>query len=251
MMKINSEISLGGMLDHFTTDEVKAEPMMFNCRGDWAYENGGPITKQFLDRLLLDANTWGREGGLIELDDIVFDSRVHMLKIGWFPCIPGFHHDDVPRYRQDGQPWYAENEAELVEQELAEHGEHLNGRIINLKEVYRSKHALALIGDDICRTEFALGEAEFNPVERGEILYKLWHPEVVKHILRGNLDSFNAPMHQVVFFDDRSWHQGTPAKGSGWRWFGRASWDTDRIERCTNEIRTQVQVYLENPMEGW
>lgn len=247
-MIVNSQIQLGGALDNFTTDEVKAEPMMFNCRGDWAYEYGGPITRNFLNRLLSDAITWRGAFNPLELYDIVFDSRTHMLMEGWYPCIPGFHHDDVPRYREDGQPWYAQNEYELSIR--AGSGFNADSNLPTNK-VYRSKHALALVGDDICRTEFALGEAEFNPVGRGEILYKLWHPEVVKHIDQGNLESVDAPMHQVVFFDDRSWHQGTPAKGSGWRWFGRASWDTDRIERCTNEIRTQVQVYLENPMEGW
>jgi hypothetical protein len=41
------------------------------------------------------------------------------------------------------------------------------------------------------------------------------------------------------------------ANGNGWRFFIRASWSTDRVKNCTNEIRRQVQVYMENPVEGW
>jgi ribosomal protein L4 len=42
---------------------------------------------------------------------------------------------------------------------------------------------------------------------------------------------------------------GTRAVKNGWRLFIRASWNTDR--KPTNEFRRQVQVYMENPMEGW
>jgi hypothetical protein len=57
------------------------------------------------------------------------------------------------------------------------------------------------------------------------------------------------PSDTVVFFDDRTWHQGTRAVKNGWRLFIRASWNTNR--KATNEFRRQVQVYMENPMEGW
>jgi len=37
----------------------------------------------------------------------------------------------------------------------------------------------------------------------------------------------------------------------GWRWFIRLSRNTDRQKSMTNELRKQVQVYLEYPKAGW
>lgn len=41
------------------------------------------------------------------------------------------------------------------------------------------------------------------------------------------------------------------ANKDGWRWFARVSQSTNRADFITNEIRNQVQVYMEFPMEGW
>lgn len=198
----------------FTQDHVKNEPMFFNSSIDYAYDNGGPITRAFLDAVL----------AVDDLDEGVFDSRVHMLMPGWYPCIPGFHHDDVPRSEADGQPNYFTPE-------------------------YRSQHAMGLVNGEICPTEFAVGPFEYEVPEG--IIYKEWHQQVVKDLEEGTMESYHAPSGVVLYFDDRSFHQGTPAVANGWRWFGRLSWDTERTKHVTNEIRRQVQVYLEHPMEGW
>lgn len=210
MYTFRSEFTLGERLPEFTEEQVKNEPMFFNASPEFAYERGGPITKAFLDAL--------------PSRPVVVDSRVHMLMPGWFPCIPGFHHDDVPRSRSDGQPNYDDPE-------------------------YRSLHALALINGDIAPTNFAVGTADFAGVPLGETIYKQWHEEVEEYIASGKLNRVAAPSNQIVIFDDRAWHEGVRAVGNGWRWFGRASWATNRTP--TDEIRRQVQVYMENPMEGW
>jgi hypothetical protein len=211
---IESNIVVGRKLKGFSQETLKNEPMFFNCTWTFAYDNGGTPTKNFL--LSLPEN--------LHNDQTIIDSRVHMLMEGWFPCIPGFHHDDVPREREDGQPEYH-------------------------NPSYRSQHALILYNGDVCPSEFALGESEFPEVPMGEKYYKVWHPLVVEKIKRGELESFLAPSDTVIYFDDRTWHQGTRTKANGWRLFIRASWNTTR--KPTNEIRRQVQVYLENPMEGW
>lgn len=210
MDRFVSKFALGHQFGDFDQETVKNEPMFFNASTEFAYENGGPITRAFLDALGDHAT--------------IFDSRVHMLMPGWFPCIPGWHHDDVPRTRSDGQPDY-ENPP------------------------YRSQHALGLVNGDICPTDFAVGFAEMPDVPLGETIYGAWHPEVERLIEAGELTRTSAPSNVVVWFDDRALHQGVRAVGNGWRWFGRASWDTHR--KPTNEIRRQVQVYLDHPMEGW
>lgn len=214
---IDSSFWTGGELPPFTTEEVKNEPMLFNCCFSESYRLGGPITKCFLGRL--------REENPQDFRQVIVDTRVHMLMPGWYPAIPGYHHDDVARTRSDGQPDYD-------------------------SPPYRPRHAMALINGDVAPTRFAVGADRFEEVlpEEGPI-YKTWHEEVKKKISNGILREIDAPSNRLIYFNDRAWHEAVPAVKSGWRWFGRASFNTDRIP--TNEVRRQVQVYLENPMEGW
>lgn len=205
-------------------DQIKKETMFFNCSLQYAYENGGPITQSFIDSLPEEWKTV----------DAVFDSRVHMLMPGWYPAIPGFHHDDVPRpdiptgqhFITAGQPDYD------------------NPR-------YHSSHILGLVNADICPTHMATGLSTFSRVEDGELIYRQWHKEVLEKIESGELNKWNVPDRSLCEFNWETWHTGSMAVGNGWRWFGRVSKDTDRTKKITNEIRVNAQVYLEFPMEGW
>lgn len=210
-MKFNSQIILGASLPQFSNEQIKNEPMLFNCSIVAAHALGGPITRAFIDA-----------GNF--LPDAVIDTRSHMLMPGWYPCIPGWHHDDVPRSRSDGQPNYETPE-------------------------YHTGHAMALINGGICPTQFAIGECSLPDVPLGDVIYKRWHPLVEQLCQHHMLHRVDAPSNQIVWFDWQSFHQGVAAKRGGWRWFGRASFGTHR--KPTNEIRRQVQVYLEFPMEGW
>lgn len=208
-----SQIKIGPSFGRdFSEIEIKNEPMFFNSDLDFAFKNGGDITKGFIQ-------TYFQSGGT---KDAVFDSRVHMLMKGWFPCIPGFHHDDVWRPAAKSQPDYD-----------------------NLK--YKSNHCLGLVNGKICPTEFALGNISLSGILDGEIIYKQWHKEIESM----NLERRKIETQNLVWFDWQSFHQGTRAVQDGWRWFGRISYNTDRTKNITNEIRRQVQVYLEFPMEGW
>lgn len=214
-MKFNSDWLLGPKLNKFAQEDIKNEPMLFSCDIYSAYKLGGKITHDFLDAL---RNSMGLPEG------IIIDSRVHMLMPGWFPCIPGFHHDDVPREREDGQPNY-------------------------IDPSYQSSHCLALYNGEIAPTEFAIGEAEFSDIPLGQKCYKIWHNEVEEKISQGILKREIAPSERIIHFDWNTWHQGVRAVANGWRFFIRASWNTER--QPANEVRRQVQVYLEKPMEGW
>lgn len=197
-------------------DTIKNEPMLFNSSLDYAWEVGGPITRDFISNLppeWTECNT-------------VVDSRVHMLMPGWFPCIPGFHHDDIIRTYPNGQPNYSRPE-------------------------YFSKHVMGLVNGDICPTQFALGDITLPNVPKGKLVYKEWHPIVQLSIDSGDLKSYSCPSGKIILFDWQSFHQGTRAIKAGWRWFIRISKNTHRTRNITNEIRRQVQVYLEHPMEGW
>jgi hypothetical protein len=207
---------------NFTENEVKNEPMLWQCDVKTAWELGGPITKAFIAAMLEDSSRYMFPN--INYDNVIIDSRVHMLMKGWYSCIPGFHHDLVPRTRSDSQPNYT-------------------------NPAYHAKHCMMLINGDICPTEFAIGKATFNDVPIGQKYYKEWHKEVVEKLKSGELRQMLAPSNSLIFFDWQTWHQGTAAVGNGWRFFIRASWNHN--EKPKNELRRQCQVYLSPLEEGW
>lgn len=222
--EFNSEFSkIGNFAQSISNEQIKKEVMFFNSDLDFAYKNGGVITKSFIDNLPFD---W--------LTDVVFDSRVHMLMPNWYPSIPGWHHDDVPRpkiptgqhFLTAGQPDYETTK-------------------------YFSEHILGLVNADVCPTQFAVGSTVMPIVNDGETVYKKWHLEVEEQIKQNKLVLKEAEDRTLYKFDWQTFHTGTKARSNGWRWFGRVSRKTDRVQSITNEIRYNAQVYLEFPMEGW
>jgi len=191
---------------------------------EFAYEKGGLITKSFLDNL---PENWKNE-------KFVFDSRIHMLMPGWYPAIPGWHHDDVPRpeipvgqhFITAGQPDYD------------------NPR-------YKSEHILGLVNADICPTEFALGDCVMPALPKDELIYRKWHEEVQHLLAFDRLERLKSKDRTLYEFNWETFHTGTKCVTNGWRWFGRVTKNSDRINNIINEIRVNCQVYLEFPMEGW
>lgn len=217
MYKFKSEIRDLGMFREVEPDQsiIKNEPMFFNSSPEFAYKFGGLITKSFLAPLMTE---WW-EGA-------VFDSRVHMLMKDWYPAIPGYHHDDVPRTRKDRQPNYDTPE-------------------------YKSEHICGLVNGTICPTQFAIGEASMSVVPEGQLIYRQWHKEVCEQLEKGTLQLVECPSLHWIYFNWQTFHQGRKAIASGFRWFGRLSRKTERSKHITNEIRVNCNCYLEFPMEGW
>ena len=221
--EFNSQYQYGeSFAEKATETDIKNEPMFFNSSIKFAYENGGPITRSFIHALPE------------EFKSGVIDTRTHMLMLDWYPAIPGWHHDDVPRptipvgqhFITAGQPDYN------------------NPR-------YHSRHAMGLVNGDICPTAYAVGLAKMKEVPEGELIYRQWHFEIEAQIAAGKLIKEHAESNRVLFFDCDAFHTGTKAIKSGWRWFGRVTIDSDRTKTMTDEFRKQAQVYLEFPMNGW
>jgi hypothetical protein len=203
-------MNIGAVLPAADEHTVKTEPMLHRASRNFAKKNGGPLTRQFIKAL-----PW--------TDEILIDSRVHMLMPGMWPCIPGWHHDDVPRSREDGQPNYVTPE-------------------------YKSEHCMALWGD-CSLTEFAVGRADFAIPDVGEKIYKKWDKKVEYLCNVGRLTRQRAPDRQLVFFDWLSWHRGMPTTKKGFRFFIRAT-RKSRLE-ARNEIRYNANVYMPVLTEGW
>jgi hypothetical protein len=195
-------------------ETVKNEPMLFSADRQFAHKHGGALTHAFLEGL---PPAW-------RCVDAIIDSRVHMLMPGWYPCIPGFHHDDVDRSALNNQPNY-ENPA------------------------FRTEHLVGSVNSEICPTLFALGRHRLPKPKPAELVYKKWHPVVEKQLARGELNSYALESGKYVAFDDRTMHAGTRAVKKGWRWWIRMT--SGRTKRVESQVRRQVQVYLDPVNEGW
>jgi len=195
-----------GELPTFRQDEVRREPMVFAADFAGAIEMGGPITVAFM-RFLDPKKAW------------VIDSKTVMLMEGMYPCIPGWHHDDVPRNTPDGQPNY-------------------------MNPDYLSSHVMAIVGEG-SQTEYVDQEVTLPPVEGGRIIYQVW--DRVLDAMRPRV--YTVPYRQVLGFEWSDLHRGTKAVKNGWRFFIRASTNTRR--EVKNERRTQVQVYMDDASRGW
>lgn len=216
-MNFDSKINIRGDFQSVWHENiVKNEPMFFNSNLEFAFDNGGPITRDFITRLPYDWQTCNP----------VIDSRVHMLMPNWYPCIPGWHHDDVPRSTATGQPNYVNPE-------------------------YHSEHMMGLVNGDICPTTFLLGNVEVSSPDSNTRVYNIMNDQIEKQLIDLKHKVYKAQSGKYIEFDCNAFHTGVKAVAGGWRWFIRLSRNTERQHHISNEIRQQVQVYLENPMSGW
>lgn len=207
--------------------EIEKEPMLFGCDWETASEFGGPITWKMMDYIPAE-----------ERSMVIIDTRVHMLKPGWFPAIPGWHLDNAPR-GDDEQP--------IPDMTMAYH------------------YGLTLDAEDQATgamTEF-LPEKRLPPnlpktltaEHRVRGFKTLWH--LHDHLIRAHIAT-DMDIHRHLIkvisglpysFGPTDYHRATPANGSGWRYFFRASVGSKRDP--INKLRRQTQVYLDPIMGGW
>jgi hypothetical protein len=217
LMDFDSKVVYRGSFSHafFSNNVIKEEPMFFNCDLSFAWDHGGRITREFLQCLPRD---W--------MEDVVLDSRVHMLMVGWYPCIPGWHHDDVPRSTKTGQPNY-------------------------LNPEYHSEHLMGMVNADVCPTQFVVDNVKVSEPDIHKTVYRVWDKEIQEMVDKNLISTYSVESGRYIQFDAHAFHRGVPAVKDGWRWFARLSRKTDRTKNVSNELRKQVQVYLEYPTMGW
>lgn len=209
-------------LPQFTQEEIKHEPMFFGADLEFAYAKGGLITRCFLDAL-----------ALVHPDkEWIIDSRVHMLKSGWMPCIPGWHVDDF--YRPDDFGGQSDLWSQPRDHRI--HVMAVNG-IDAFPEFLAPYTAFEFRKEDIGEGESVHGAG--NRI----INAKPHHRRAVES-------------GRMIEFDTHDWHRGVAATRDSWRHFIRASCFAEGLNKktsrpITNEIRNQVQVYLPAYEAGW
>lgn len=204
-----------------TALEIEREPMLYRASFPFAAEQGGPLTAAFLANLCLHSKALG----IGSLQGLVIDSRTHMLLRGHYPCIPGWHHDDVPRNTPNGQPNYDD-------------------------PPYRARHLMVVL-DAIDAPTGAMPQFLESvvdvpwPLDEQAVIYAAWDA----HINALDLLTHTVSSGAVWGFDCGHFHRGMPAKRHGWRFFIRATWDTQ--VQAEDKIRRNANVYVPWSTAGW
>lgn len=221
-MIFNSPPVCVDLLDRYTAAELEAEPMLFKADWGFAAKHAGRITLDFLGALGLHMKTLG----IRENEPLVIDTRTHMLMRGHYPCIPGWHHDDVPRGGANNQPQYD-------------------------APPYASQHLCAVI-DAYDQPTGALPEFAHGPIDvpwplpEDVTVYAAWDAHI-----NAAYPEAGAPVRsrEVWRFDCNTFHRGMPARSTGWRFFIRATWGTN--DKPVNKIRRNANVYVPWSTAGW
>lgn len=210
-------------MDKVSSEEIKKEAQIFRASYEFAFYNGGDITRQFLRKVF---NT-SVLAGTIKDTHILVDTRYHNLFPKMYPCIPGWHHDYVDRNTSNGQPNY------------------INPR-------FRAVNYMMLVNAEVAPTEFYVSGEPITYRLPTDNIYNKWHKYVETDLNEGLGYVDTVKSGEIIRFNDRSFHQGVAAVKRGWRMFLRATVFTGTdFPEVQNEIRTQTQVYLTEPFAGW
>jgi len=201
-----------GRMPNYTPEEMKQENMIFNGDREFSYYQSGKITRRFIENFLDEDKDW------------IIDTRVHMLMKDWYPCIGGWHCDDIPRDEITKQPNYKDPD-------------------------YISEHILCVIDSGTgSLTEFVDGRLELSNVPNDKQVYEHFNKEINELVDDNKLNTQQFKSGDVLSFNSMTFHQGQPAVNKGFRMFIRATTNTQRKPR--NEIRKQTNVYLDTN-KGW
>ncbi|AEK10027.1 hypothetical protein FDH96_gp140 [Mycobacterium phage Rey] len=204
--------------------QIEATPNLRRASLSNAVLFGGPL----LRKILACAPIVG------DHEHIFVDTKVSMLMPGWWPAIPGWHTDGVPRVDEDGVNPLGIGKPSLPEQV----DQHQDG--------YRPRYHTIHVGND-CPTEFIDGLLRL-PIDHDtdEEMYS----EMTRKIDGcSTLRKLKAPEGQWMSWDWWNIHQATQATQRGWRLLVRIT-ESNQPPVDSEFIRPQNQVYV--PKEfGW
>lgn len=213
----------------FSVSQMEAEPMLFSSDLNFAEQAGGPITqwalaevRHMINVALGYAERAGKNYG------VSIDTRTHMLMPGFFPAIPGWHCDAVPRSSYHGQP------------------------DLDAADLDHVLHIVICVGaegaDPMSYTEFIPCNTKVYIDTEGENIWTQVHKQTEQALSEGRATKIATSNGKIAMFDQHGIHRATPATSRGWRWFFRA---TVSDAKPQNSIRHQTQVYITEESGGW
>ncbi|MBB5167115.1 hypothetical protein [Mycobacterium sp. AZCC_0083] len=186
---------------------------------------GGPVVRQALE----SAPIVGKH------KHVFVDTKVSMLMPGWWPAIPGWHTDGVPRYSVNDKSVTPANWGKPS----------LPLQIDRHFDGYRPLYHTLHVGND-CATEFVQGVMRLD-IEHDED--EQMYSEMTRKVDEKGFIAYRAPVGQWLTWDWWNIHQATQATERGWRVLLRIT-ESDQPPADEDFIRTQNQVYV--PREfGW
>ncbi|QUU29306.1 hypothetical protein SSEA_SKINNY_127 [Mycobacterium phage Skinny] len=224
----SNPVELGPCVD-LTTDQrklIEATPNLRRASLSNAILYGGPL----LRILLAQAPITGTH------KNVFVDTKVSMLMPGWWPAIPGWHTDGVPRYREvaGGRVLDLAGKPSLPMQVTSHHD--------GYRPIYHTIH----VGND-CATEFLDGLLRM-PIDHDED--EQMYAEMTRKVNEcTTLRKLRAQEGRWHSWDWWNIHQATQATERGWRLLIRVT-ESDQAPDPHDFIRPQNQVYV--PKEfGW
>ena len=221
--------------EHFTTEEIKNEPMLFQADWDFATRFGGPLTRRILTTLrntpeFNNAYQLAHSNKL----NLVIDTRVNMVMQGWYPSIPGWHCDDVPRSEKYAQPDFSQRKDACQHFTIVlsdtDMPDLFTGAGVSGTEYLTTPTTLSVDPEAVWKSVDSL----LNDMLAAEVL----GPSPTKFLKDGELLQFN----------QQALHRTSPARVAGWRLFFRCSFT---YRKATNEVRRQAQAYIPLDKAGW
>lgn len=217
---------LGKSIEQPTLNEIKNTLSLWNADLEDALKYGGELTRAAIDALDLK----------FDRKYIIVDTKIHMLIPNFYPAIPGWHTDGVPR-GEKLDPSFKGKPNIFAQENMSDTRFHL------------------LVTGEGCLTQFIDGKIDLEvPNEPNYDLYKIIDSVVKDHIEHGQLNEsvFTVPTCTAIEFDWWNLHTGVRAKKHEWRFLIRVT-ETDHMQPQTDLrqiIRTQQQVYVPENF-GW
>lgn len=222
-----SPLVVGKSIEDPDDATIKSTPALWNCDLDTAIKYGGELTRAALGAMDLRGDR----------KHIVVDTKTHMLMPGFYPGIPGWHSDGVPR-GADRNP-AAKGDPDIFAQEGMED---------------EAPRFHLLVTGSHCPTRFVT-EREISldvPAEPHADLYKIVSQQLRDMQDYAWLGTMQTAPSTVYEWDWWQLHTAQAATGHGWRFLIRVT-ETDHFQPQTDLskiIRTQQQVYVPEVF-GW
>lgn len=217
-------IVVGQSIEDPSDEVIKNTLALWNCDLDTAVKYGGELTRAALGAMDLRGDR----------KHIIVDTKTHMLMPGFYPGIPGWHTDGVPRGPERNPA--AKADPDIFAQEEME------------SEAPRFH---LLVTGTVCPTMFDLTPNRKLSVADSPdpSLYK-----IITEQMNNNSGGIKYETHPSTVYEWDWWqlHTAQAAKAHGWRFLIRVT-ETDHFEPQTDLskiIRTQQQVYVPEAF-GW